>query len=366
MKKTLTCLLITLISVTFVSCNRKEKTSPVRKNIQDAVFASGNVEQDEEYIISSKTTGILQSVTVKEGDTVDTNELIGIIKSDAQEAQFQDAKTVYSDSKRNNSDNSPQLMQIQTQITQAKQQLELDKTNYLRIKELRNKNSVSQLDFDKTELQYKNSQGNVQLLEKKYVEIKNALQLNAQRSLFQIEAQKALLNDYAIRADKKGQVINVSKKEGELVRIGDPIAKIGSGTYIVKLFVSEDDITKIALGQHASVHLNTYPDKTFPAKVTKIFPGFDSNEQSYIVEATFESIPKILFSGTQLQANIETKNRNNVLVIPTSFIIKEKFVTLDNGTQREIVTGSSSNDWTEIISGITEKDIITKKKSKNK
>ena len=257
-------------------------------------------------------------------------------------------------------------MQIQTQITQAKQQLELDKTNYLRFKELRSKNSVSQLDFDKAELQYKNAQENVQLLEKKYGEAKDALQLNAQRSMYQVEAQKAILNDYSICADKKGKVINVFKKEGELVRMGDPIVKIGSGSYIIKLFVSEDDITKVDVGQYVSVHLNTYSDKNFPAKVTKIFPGFDSSEQSYIVEAAFESMPQILFSGTQLQANIETKNRNNALVIPTSFITKDKYITLDNGEQREIVIGSSTNDWTEIISGITEKDIIVKKKNKKK
>jgi macrolide-specific efflux system membrane fusion protein len=124
--------------------------------------------------------------------------------------------------------------------------------------------------------------------------------------------------------------------------------------------VSEDDITKIDIGQSAAVHINTYPDQTFPAEITKIYPAFDETEQSYIVEAQFEQLPEKMFSGTQLQANIETGNRKNVLVIPTAYVSRGSFVQLKYGEEKKIETGSKNKEWTEVVSGLAEGDVIVK------
>jgi macrolide-specific efflux system membrane fusion protein len=155
-------------------------------------------------------------------------------------------------------------------------------------------------------------------------------------------------------------VIKVFKKQGELVRRGEAIAKIGSGEYIIKLFVSEDDITKINIGHPVVVNINTYPDQTFEAEITKIYPAFDETEQSYIVEAVFKQLPQKMFSGTQLQANIETGNRKDVLVIPTAYISRGSFVQLKYGGEKKIETGSKNKEWTEVVSGLAEGDVIVK------
>ena len=83
-------------------------------------------------------------------------------------------------------------------------------------------------------------------------------------------------------------------------------------------------------------------------------------QQSYVVEAQFEELPEKMFSGTQLQANIQTNSRKDVLVIPTAYLAKGHFVTLASGEQRQVETGSKSETWTEVISGISENDLIIK------
>lgn len=359
--KNLKYLFIVFLGVLLMSCKRTEKTNPIRKNIDGAVFGSGYIEQDNEYVVSALTNGLIDSISVKEGDRVRANDLIAILKSDVQNSQLHDAQTIYRDAERNVSLNSPQLLQLQAQIIQAKEQLNLDKINYTRYKELRNKNSVSQLDFDKAELQYITSQENLKVFEKRYSETKDALQLSADRSRIQVNTQLAVLKDYRIQADMAGQVINLYKKRGELVRSGEAIAKIGSGSYRIKLYVSEDDITKVELNQRVDVHLNTYPDKVFIASVSKILPGFNDSEQSYEVEATFDQLPPKMFAGTQLQANIEIEKRKNVLVIPASYLLKGKYVTMADGSQKKVSIGSRNSEWVEIVSGITDNDVIIKK-----
>ncbi|MBN2173038.1 MAG: HlyD family efflux transporter periplasmic adaptor subunit [Bacteroidales bacterium] len=148
------------------------------------------------------------------------------------------------------------------------------------------------------------------------------------------------------------------KKQGELVRRGEAVVRIGSGDYIIKLFVAENDITKIDIGQSVAVNINTYPNKTFQAKVTKIYPGFDESEQSYIVEAQFRQLPEKMFSGTQLQANILTDSRENALVVPAAYVLNGNLVRLENGSEIQITTGSRNDEWVEVVSGISEQDII--------
>lgn len=351
-----------LWAVMLVSCSKTEKTSAVRKNIEDAVFASGYIEKEGEYMISAKISGNIVNIPIKEGEILVDNSLIAIIESNVQAEQLKDAEAVYSQSKENASESSPQLLQLQAQIDQAEHQVAQDQINFQRYQELRTKNSVSQLDLEKAQLQYQSSQNNLVSLQKNYLDTKNALDLSKRRSAIGVNQQQDILKDYVIRSTGNGEVLNVFKKKGELVKQGENMARIGRGDFKLKLYVSEDDIAKVRTGQKAAIHLNTYPDKDFTATIDKILPAFDETEQSYIVEAKFDKTPKMIFSGTQLQANIETSKRKNVLVIPSSYISKGKFVTLENNEQRQVITGSKDNEWTEIRSGISEKDILIKPK----
>ncbi len=353
----LSLLALTLI---FSSCKEQPSVMPIKKNIEDAVFASGHVEQEYNYTVSAKAEGIILSFPAKEGNPVAKHDLVAIIENEIQHNNLQDALVVYQDAVDKASPDAPQLQHLQAQLQQAEQQLAFDQDNFLRYKNLWEKNSVARLDFEKVELQYHSSQNNLLALQKNYQEVAQNLQLSVERNQVKVNTQRKLLQDYKIYTEEAGQVIKTFKKAGELVRKGEAIAKIGSGPYLIKLFVAEDDITKIEIGHAVAIQINTYPHRTFTAKVSKIHPGFDEVEQSYIVEARFETLPEKMFSGTQLQANIETGTRKSVLVIPTDYVSRGSYILNQAGEEKQIVTGSKNSNWTEVISGISEDDILLK------
>ena len=353
----------TVLTFLISSCAQKETVQPVRKNIEDAVFASGYTEQENSYTVAAKVDGIIVKLPIKEGDSVTLNDLIATIENEVQDNQLKDAIVVYNDAISNASPDSPQLQHLQTQIDQAQHQLRFDEANYIRYKSLWEKNSISKFEFEKVELQYQASQNNLIALQNNYSEVQNSLKLNVERNRVQVNTQETLLEDYQLRTKTSGKVIQVYKKKGEMVRRGEAIAKIGSGDYVIKLFVSEDDITKVELGQSVAIHINTYPGDTFQGIITKIYPGFDELEQSYIVESQFEDIPNKMFSGTQLQANIKIGSRENVLVVPSEYVSRGNYILLENGQEKQVVTGSKNNTWTEVVSGITEKSILLKPKT---
>lgn len=348
------------LTITLGACQQTETTLPVRKTLEDAVFASGYMEQENIYTVSAKADGILLSFSIEEGDSVQKGDLIAVIENDIQHNQLRDALVVYEDAVSDTSPDSPQLQHLQTQIKQAQEQLAFDRENYARYKQLREKNSISQLDFEKVELQYQNAQANLKALESNYEDVYNSLKLSEQRSLVQVQTQRSLLQDYKLSTEQAGQVIQVFKKQGELVRKGEAIARISSGEYLIKLFVAEDDITKVEVNQPVAIHINTYPSKVFSANITKIYPSFDEAEQSYLVEARFKQFPEKLYSGTQLQANIEVGRRENVLVIPSSYVSKGSIVKLESGEEKKIETGSKNELITEVVSGLTDSDILVK------
>jgi len=51
-----------------------------------------------------------------------------------------------------------------------------------------------------------------------------------------------------------------------------------------------------------------------------------------------------------------------VLVIPTSYIIRENKVILEKSEEITIKIGRKNNEWTDVISGLSEEDIIVRPK----
>lgn len=342
-----------------LSCGKKESVSPIKKNIQKVVFASGIMVMENEYVLSAKVDAILIHLNLKEGDSVIPNQTIAVLDSEVQKSQLNESVIVFNDSKKNALPSSPQLQNLKAQIIQAQEQFSFDEEQFNAYKDLWNKKSVSQVDYEKKKLQFETSKSNLLGLQENYEDRKNALKLSVQRNKEQLNMQQAMLNDYKLKAKSNGIITNVYKEPGELVRRGEEVLKIGGGNYIIKLYISEEDITQIQLDQVVIVSLNTYLDRTFKAKVSKIYPSFNEPEQSYIIEAKFNELPEKLFSGTQLQANIETDEKKDVLLIPTTYLKNNK-VKLENGDLIPIEIGFSNNEWTEVKSGISENDIIVK------
>lgn len=122
------------------SCGEKESTSPIKKNVQEVVFASGTMEMEDEYMVSALTDGLITSLKIKEGDLIKQNQVLATLDNEVQSNKAKDAQIILNDARVNASPQSSQLQNLQSQINQAKEQLAFDKNNYLVYKELWGKN----------------------------------------------------------------------------------------------------------------------------------------------------------------------------------------------------------------------------------
>lgn len=347
-------LYIIMASLLLSSCNRKETTIADRKDVVDVVFANGYVEYSDEYWATANAEGFIIQSSVKEGDKVILNQSLYELSSNVQSIQANNALVNYQDALSKANPNSPQIAQINNQIEQTKAALELDKKNHERNTNLVKTQAISQLDFEKSKLQYETSKINLNNLEKSLLDLKSSLNISVKNAKNQLAIEQNNFDEYNIKSMIDGFVLEVVKNKGELVKKGETIARIGGGNLITKLYVAEEDINKIEIGQKVELALNTEKDKTYSAKVSEIYPAFDIQEQSFVIEVAFLDTTPILRSGTQVQANIIVGEQKNALIIPKKYLIQGDKVLTSNSEEIKVKVGIRNAEWIQIVEGIDE------------
>ena len=362
MEKKFIYLTLVIGSISLAGCQKQETTYPVQKDIIDAVFASGYISTTDEYLVTANAEGYLSEARVQEVDSVLKGTPLFKLSSEKQSAQLATARANYEDARSKLSPGSPQIAQRELQIEQAKTQLQLDEKNFQRYARLVESKAVSQLDYEKAKLQYEASKNNLEILKKSFDDFKKNLQLNLENAENQLKIQQENASDYFLISAIDGQVLNVYKNPGELVGRGQAIAKIGGGDVFIKLYVAEEDISRIKLHQKTLISLNTDKDKVFEAYISKIYPAFDEQDQSFIAEATFTDKPERIFPGTQLQANIIIGKKEKTLIIPSAYLLKGDSVWVDSNQKVPVQIGIKNGEWVEIVSGIDTSNRIVLKK----
>lgn len=132
--------------------------------------------------------------------------------------------------------------------------------------------------------------------------------------------------------------------------------------------MDEVDAPKIHAGQPARITLDALPGKVLPARVKRIAPyvvAVEKQARTVNVEATLDQRPKPgeLLVGYSADLEVILDTRDNVLRIPTSALQEGNKVLVYNAKtgvldERAVKVGLSNWEFTEIVSGLAEKDRI--------
>jgi len=348
-----------LLTLSIVACKHTQSTTAQYRDIVDAVFASGNTQAKQQYKITAYADGYLQQSLVAEDDSIRKGQLLFRIANDIQRTQVQNAASNYDYALHNASDNGPQIQQLESQIAQAKQKKTTDSLNYLRYQRLLPSHAVAQVDYDNARLTAEASATSLTVLQKNLEDLRTNLSQNVENTRSQYRIQQQNNDYYELTGEIAGRIENVYKKNGDLIRKGDVIADLGAGLQIARLLIAEEDIERIQPGQRVLISLNTDKTHVFNATITKIYPSFNTSDQAFIAEATFDPIPQSLRNGTQLQANILLGEKKHVLVIPTNYLLPGDSVILTTDHSHiPVKTGIHTLEWVEILSGLQDNQSI--------
>ncbi|MBC7554916.1 MAG: efflux RND transporter periplasmic adaptor subunit [Taibaiella sp.] len=359
---------LVFIAILFAaSCKPKyDEVSPKVSAITEAVFASGSIEPKDAYILTSMSDGFITKSMVTENDKVKDGQLLFVLDNRQQNTQVAIAATNVTYAAINADAGSPQLLQIKAQIEAAAAKKSTDSVTLNRFERLYTTRSVSRQDVDNAKLAYESSTSSYNALRESYKAAANKVKQDLANSRAQLENVKAGNQFYNLLAIGNGKVYQIFKKQGDLVRKGEQVAQIGNpDSIVINLDIDEGSIAKVQAGQQVLVELNTRKNKSYEAHVSKIYPHFNESSQSYRVEARFTDEVPGLIPGTQLQANIVTGKKKNALLIPHVYVLAGNKVQVQKGKKIDtvnITTGIVSDEWIEVLSGVTAADKLVKLK----
>lgn len=198
-----------------------------------------------------------------------------------------------------------------------------------------------------------------------------ALEATREKQMAQLNEMKALLAAGTINAPADGIVSSVAAASATEQAAYTVLSTlyVGDEKEMV-ISVDELDIISVEVGQNVDIAMDAIEDKTYPAKVTKVSQiGTSSGGVTvYNVTLTIEGDERLKF-GMNGTATIHIEEISDALLVPLTALntsrgqsyvwLKSADASLDEpGIRTRIETGLSSEDYAQVLSGLSEGDVI--------
>ena len=356
------------------------KLAKVEKgDLAKSVVATGKVEPITKVEIKSKASGIVKKLLVDAGDRVKRGQLLAQLDKEEISAQVEQSKAGLQAAEAS-------LTSAEADYDRAKVDAEgpdvpLLKRGYDRAVGMAKEGVVSASALDDAQKNYELAL-NKQNVAKAQVSVLKSKIAQARAQVAQDEANLKQLEEQLSYTDVESPIDGVVLSRD--VEIGDAVSSIlvlgSSATLImtlgdtsevyVKGKVDESDIGKVYLGQPSRIKVESFKDKTFNGKVTKISPmGVEKdNVTTFEVRVSINNPGGELKAEMTANAEILLEEHKNVLQIPEGAIIydnqKKASVEVPDPKGKEgkrkvaVNIGISNGAKTELLSGLKEGDQV--------
>lgn len=302
---------------------KKEEALVSVLTVKDSVFnhyldIQGNVNTKENILVQPEFSGTLTSLTVKAGDRVSKGQILGRVDDAGMSSQLASAQNQYS----------------------------LAKTTFERQKNLWDKKIGSEIQYLQAQTQM----------------------ISAQKAVAQINAQ---LSKTVIRAPFSGTIDEVFAEKGQVIApsVTGLLRIVNLGNMYVSTSIPETYIGKLKLGDLVDVYLTSL-GKTYKGKVRQVGNYINPNNRTFGIEVSVPNPDNLLRPNQVAKLKITDYTSKDAIVVPTNVIQEDgkgdHYVYVvegsngKTGTAKKVVVtvGKSSDNVTEILSGLSANDII--------
>jgi HlyD family secretion protein len=348
-------------------------------DLAKSVVATGKVQPITKVEVKSKASGIVKKLLVDAGDRVKQGQVLAELDKEELQAQVRG--------------DVAQLSAAEANLRAAEADVERSKVDaqgvdvptlqraYERAKTMAAQGVVSASNLD-------DAQRNYEMAINKRELARAQLTVNEAK----VKQADAQVTQYKASLSRSEEQLNyatvVSPLDGVVlsrdVEVGDAVSSIlvlgSSATLVMTLGdmkqvyvdgkVDESDIGKVYLGQPARIKVESFKDKSFNGKVTKIAPmGVEKdNVTTFQVRVSIDNSAGELKALMTANAEVILEEHHNVLIIPENALIydKDKKASVEvpdpkgkDGKRKVAVTvGISNGAKTELLSGLKKDDKV--------
>ncbi|MFZ1940938.1 MAG: efflux RND transporter periplasmic adaptor subunit [Terracidiphilus sp.] len=357
--------------------NRLAKVT--RGDVARSVIATGKIQPITKVEVKSKASGIVQKLYVDINDQVKKGQELALLDQQEIEDQVDAQRAQLASSEANVTTYEANIQQ--DKVNAAAPDLPMYKATLDRNAEMQKEGIVSRQTLDDANRDYlaeltKRDASKAQIgVDTAKLKQARAQVLQSEASLKQLEQQLAYTT---IVAPMDGVILSRDVEMGDAVSsilvLGSTATLVmteGDTTQVyVQGKVDEADIAHVYLGQQARIKVESFRDRLFYGKVTKIAPmGVEKDNVT-----TFEVRVSINNPGGELKANMTANaeilldEHKGVLSVPENAVIydnqKNASVQVPDKSQKDgarkvpVSVGLSNGSVTEILSGLKEGDQV--------
>lgn len=302
---------------------RKEEALVSVLTLKDTVFnhyldIQGSVNTKENILIQPEMPGTLIALNVKAGQRVSKGQLLARVDDGGSSQQVASLETQY----------------------------QLAKTTFERQKNLWSQKIGSEIQYLQAQTQM----------------------LSLQRSVAQA---KAMLSKTEIRAPFSGTIDEVFVEKGQVVSASPQglMRIVNLNNMYVSTSVPESYIGKLKVGTQVDVFLTSL-NKNYKGKVRQIGNFINPNNRSFGIEVSIPNPENLLRPNQVAKLKVIDYTVKNAIVVPSNVIQEDgkgnQFVFVASNSNGKtatakkamVTTGKSSDNVTEILSGLSANDII--------
>ena len=335
-----------------------------RGTVVATVSASGNLLQTNTFTVTTAVTGVVKSVFVADGQSVEKGQQLVEITpdQDSEEAKIK-AWSAYLTAKNSLTSAEQNKLTLEKGVEDAKGELITAQEDFNG-----DWGSTEYWDAERRKRwsDLKSAETALEIAKQKYSESDDAI-AKAQADLDSawMAYQQTLPT---ITAPAAGKTSDTSVAPGMLV--SDATQKlltiVGEQKPLLSVSVNEIDIGQIATGQKASVTFDALIDKTFTGKTVGVDRTGTATQGvvTYVVLIQLDSGAEQVYPNMSATAEIILEVKENVLWVPPSAVRTQRGQTVvgvlvDDKTRSKMVeVGLETSDRVEIKSGLNEGEVV--------
>lgn len=332
-------------------------TAVTRATIEETVLASGTIEASQLVSVGAEVSGSIKTLNVALGDSVKTGDVIAEIDSLNQENAVKAAKAALANIEAQKRMQAATLAQLKVALARA------EKLNPQKL--------ISDADYQSAQLAVETAQGQLE-----------ALEAQIQQAEISVDTATLNLSRTQILAPMDGTVVSLEVEVGQTVNASSSsptIVKLANlDDMVVKAEISEADVPRVEAGQHVYFTILGAPDTRIDATLRAIEPAPESisGEQTAAASSTavyyngLFDVPnpdhKLRISMTA-QVTIVLASAQDVLAVPSSVlkdgpgggrVVDVWDKTSNTAESRQVEVGLTNNVLTEIVSGLSEGELV--------
>ncbi|HAA17102.1 MAG TPA: efflux transporter periplasmic adaptor subunit [Cytophagales bacterium] len=340
----------------------------------DYIPRTGNIIPANTYFIDAVEGGNIREIYLESGTIVRKGDPIMRLANSqleldvlTRESGLYEQINLGRQTKLNLEQNSLNLKQSLAEIDY---QLSLLKPQYDRMKELFEKELVSQQEWEGVKENYEYQQRRRELTYASYQSdsAKTQVQLRSIddsefRMVRNLELVSEIRENLEITAPRDGQLTTSDWQIGQTVNRGTRIGQVDElNTYKVRVSIDELYLPRIDIGQKGTF---PYDGNSYEVMITKVYPDINNGVFEVDMEFTAE-VPGGIKRGQSVRIRLELGNSSQALLLPVGGFFKDTggswvyVVSGDGGKaeKREIKLGQRNPEYFEIISGLEEGDKV--------